>query len=98
MGHIWILLFYIISFYSCPPIGPAFIISFFIFDQGLCFYIHYFTKSKKFTFGEMLKHVIYGFMNTKTYTLVILLHMMNARVKIPIWIWLFDANFKITNK
>ena len=46
----------------------------------------------------MLKHVIYGFMNTKTYTLVILLHMMNARVKIPIWIWLFDANFKITNK
>ena len=98
MGHIWILLFYVISFYSCPPIGPAFIISFFRLDQGLCFYVHYFTKSKKFTFGEMLKHVIYGFMNTKTYTLVILLHMMNARVKIPIWIWLFDANFKITNK
>ena len=110
-----------ISPYFELPIGPAFILAFFIFDQGLCFYVHYFTPSKIFTFRETMTHFIWGFLNTKTYTMVlffhlflfivyfisyylfytskvILLHMMNAGVKIPIWIWLIDANFQMTNK
>ena len=45
-----------------------------------------------------MTHFIWGFLNTKTYTLVIFLHMMNAGVKIPIWIWIIDANFQLTNK
>ena len=84
---------------------------------------HYFTPSKIFTFRETMTHFIWGFLNTKTYTMVIpshlflfsifdlytyvlfhislkviLLHMMNAGVKIPIWIWLIDANFQLTNR
>jgi len=87
-----------ISPYLELPIGPAFILAFFIFDQGLCFYVHYFTPSKIFTLRETMTHFIWGFLNTKTYTLVIFLHMMNAGVKIPIWIWIIDANFQLTNK
>ena len=37
-------------------------------------------------------------MNTKTYTLVLLIHMMNAGVSIPIWIWLLDAKLTLTLK
>merc|ERR1712241_359236 len=80
------------------PINPGFIIAFFIFDQGLCFYIHYFTPSKKFSIQETMVHVVWGFLNTKTYTIVLLLHMMNADVSIPIWIWLIDAKFKLTTR
>ena len=35
-----------ISPYFDLPIGPKFIIAFFIFDQGFCLYCHYFTPSK----------------------------------------------------
>ena len=64
-----------ISPYFELPIGPAFILAFFIFDQGLCFYVHYFTPSKVFTFRETMTHFIWGFLNTKTYTMVIFFHL-----------------------
>jgi len=80
------------------PINPAFILVFFIIDQSLCFYIHFFTPSKKFTSQETLIHAVWGFLNTKTYTIVLLLHMMNSGVTIPIWIWLIDAKFQVTRK
>ena len=35
-----------ISVYMNLPISPGFVLAFFIFDQGLCFYIHFFTPSK----------------------------------------------------
>ena len=85
-----------IGSYLEVPINPGFILAFFIYDQGLCFYVHYFTPSKTFTAQETLIHVTWGFLNTKTYTLMLLLHMMNAGVVIPVWIWLIDAGFKIT--
>ena len=79
------------------PIGPLFIVGFFIFDQGMCYYVHYHTPSKKYDLKETLVHVTWGFLNTKTYTMVILLHMMNAGVTIPFWIWCIDGYFKITS-
>merc|ERR1719483_192428 len=80
------------------PIGPVFIAAFFLADQALCLYCHLFTPSKEFTLKETLIHVVWGFLNTKTYTLVILLHMMNAGVSIPIWIWLIDWQLGLTLK
>merc|ERR1712168_1543624 len=38
------------------------------------------------------------FLNTKTYTLVRLLHMMNAGVTIPLWLWALDAYFQVTQR
>ena len=70
-------------------------IGFFLVDQALCVYIHAFTPSKKFPLKETLTHVVWGFLNTKTYTLVVLLHMMNAGVTIPIWLWALDAYFQV---
>jgi len=80
------------------PIGPVFIAAFFFADQALCLYCHLFTPSKDFTVRETLIHVVWGFLNTKTYTLVILLHMMNAGVSIPVWIWLLDWQLGLTLK
>ena len=70
-------------------------IGFFLVDQALCVYIHAFTPSKKFPLKETLTHVVWGFLNTKTYTLVVLLHMMNAGVTIPLWLWSLDAYFQV---
>ena len=37
---------------------------------------------------ETLTHVVWGFLNTKTYTLVVLLHMAGAGVRVPLLVWL----------
>ena len=68
---------------------------FFLVDQALCVYIHAFTPSKKFPLKETLTHVLWGFLDSKTYTLVILLHMMNAGVTVPLWLWSLDAYFQV---
>ena len=60
------------------PINAYFIMAFFIYDQSLCYYVHYYTPSKKYDLKETMVHVVWGFLNTKTYTIVILLHMMNS--------------------
>ena len=60
------------------PINAYFILAFFIYDQLLCYYVHYYTPSRKYAFKETMIHVVWGFLNTKTYTIVILLHMMNS--------------------
>merc|ERR550517_1994755 len=84
--------------YCHLTIGPAFVICFFLVDQALCVYCHTFTPSKKFPLKETLTHVVWGFLNTKTYTLVVLLHMMNAGVTIPLWLWALDAYFQVTQR
>ena len=78
--------------------GPAFVICFFLVDQALCVYCHAFTPSKKFPLKETLTHAVWGFLNTKTYTLVLLLHMMNAGVTIPLWLWALDAYFQVDRR
>merc|ERR1712106_665750 len=56
------------------------------------------TPSKEFTVRETLIHGVWGFLNTKTYTLVILFHMMNAGVSIPVLVWLLDWQLGLTLK
>merc|ERR1712233_117402 len=84
--------------YCHLPIGPAFVLCFFLVDQALCVYIHAFTPSKKFPLKETLTHVLWGFLDSKTYTLVVLLHMMNAGVTVPLWLWSLDAYFQVTQR
>ena len=79
-------------------IGPAFICLFFLYDQLCCLYCNYFTPSKHFTLRETLVHAVWGFLNTKTYTLVLLLHMMRAEVTIPVLLWLLDWKLELTLK
>ena len=84
-----------ISPYLYLPIGPRFIALFFFLDQLICLYIQFCTPSKNSTVKETLAHIVWGFLNTKTCILVILLHMMNAEQSIPIGIWLVDGYFQI---
>merc|ERR1712209_130107 len=88
----------VVAPYCHLPIGPAFVIGFFLADQALCVYCHAFTPSKEFPLKETFTHAVWGFLNTKTYTLVVLLHMMNAGVAIPLWLWALDAYFKVTER
>ena len=82
--------------YLSLSIGPTFILAFFIIDQAICLYCHLMTPCKKFSIKETMIHIIWGFMNTKTYTLVVLLHMMNAGVSIPLLLWIIDWKLKLT--
>ena len=82
--------------FTSLSISPSFIALFFLYDQLCCLYCNYFTPAKKFGIRETLTHAIWGFINTKTYTLVLLLHMMNAQVSIPIWLWLLDWKLELT--
>merc|ERR1712110_1290111 len=59
-------------------ITPMFILAFFTIDQLACLYCHLMTPCKQFTVRETLTHVVWGFLNTKTYTLVLLLHLMSS--------------------
>ena len=79
-------------------IGPVFVLGFFLYDQLACLYIHCCTPSKTFSLRETLVHVVWGFLNTKTYTLVLLLHMMQAEVTIPVLLWLLDWKLELTLK
>jgi len=87
-----------LSPYLYLPIGPVFITLFFICDQAICLYCHLCTPSREFTVRETMIHAVWGFLNTKTYTIVILLHMMNAGVCIPVVIWLLDWWLGLTLK
>jgi len=84
--------------YLYIPIGPVFISLFFIWDQAMCVYCHLCTPSKEFSARETMIHAVWGFLNTKTYTLVLLLHMMNAGVAIPVVIWVLDWLLGLTLK
>ena len=77
-------------------IGPTFISLFFVYDQLCCLYCNYFTPARQFSARETLVHAVWGFLNTKTYTLVLLLHMMNAQVTIPVLLWLLDWKLELT--
>ena len=45
-----------------------------------------------------MSHILWGLINAKSYTAVILLHAMNANVSIPIIIWLADAYCGLTTR
>ena len=77
-------------------ISPTFIIIFLLADQLFCLYCHIMTPCKQFTIKETMTHVVWGFLNTKTYTLVMLIHMMKAGVNIPLILWIIDWKCQLT--
>merc|ERR1711892_1216358 len=80
------------------PINSWFILMFFIVDQLLCFYCHLLTPSKSYPFRKTLVHMIYGFFHTKTFALILLLHLRHAGVQIPLDVWILDSVFGVTDK
>jgi len=80
------------------PINSWFILMFFVVDQLLCFYCHLLTPSKSYPFRKTLVHMIYGFFHTKTFALILLLHLRNAGVQIPLDVWILDSVFGVTDK
>ena len=84
--------------FSQLTIGPTFIFLFFLYDQLCCLYCNYVTPAKHFTLRDTLVHAVWGFLNTKTYTLVLLIHMMKAEVTIPVLLWLLDWKLELTLK
>jgi len=94
----WLTTLSSLQHFTSLTIGPTFISLFFLYDQLCCLYCNYFTPAKQFSVRETLVHAVWGFINTKTYTLVLLLHMMNAQVSIPVWLWLLDWKLQLTLK
>jgi len=73
-------------------ITNTFIIIFFAVDQLLCFIFLFITprgKIKLFSLERIIQSIIFGFLNTKTYHLIILL--LSRGVEITIIVWIIDA-------
>jgi len=79
-------------------IDKSTVLGFIIIDQLLCIYCHYCLPSKEMSFKETLTHAVWGFVNTKTYHIVLLLHMQSISLEIPLIIWLIDSAFALTDK
>merc|ERR1712110_2776 len=79
-------------------ITPMFILAFFTMDQLACLYCHLMTPCKQFTVRETLTHVVWGFLNTKTYTLVLLLHLMSSGFRVPLLLWILDWQLGLTQR
>lgn len=80
------------------PVGPTFIAVFFAVDQLLCLWAHHKTDGVKLGLGETMKHVVWGFINTKTFHLVVLLHLNSQQFSIPLAVWFIDYWFGLTAK
>jgi hypothetical protein len=81
-------------------ITPSFICAFFLFDQAVCAYLVFFDttdgKPVKIPFLKAIKHISYGFLNCKTYTLIIFLHMYHSGVRFSFTVWMLDCVFRIS--
>lgn len=77
------------------PVTPMFIVVFFALDQAVCAYATFFDtgsgKPAPVPSKKLLLHILYGFINTKSYTFIILVHMYHAECQIPLLVWLLDA-------
>lgn len=80
-------------------INETFIFCFFLIDFAICLSLSFSSqmgKTKRFALKRMLQSITYGFLNTKTYHLLILLLIRGA--KIHIFLWLIDIVLNITEK
>lgn len=78
-------------------INNEFILFFFLIDFLICCVFTFFTprgKTKQFPLSRITQSIIFGFLNTKTYYLILLFLLRGA--KIPIFLWLIDAFFQIS--
>lgn len=80
-------------------IGPYFIIIYFFLDLSLCCYCQFVHFPNNIPLKKTVAHIIWGFLNAKSYTLVVLLHAMSAEadVSISIIVWIVDAYYGITS-
>jgi len=74
------------------------VILFILVDQLLCLYCHYCMPSKEMSLKETLTHAVWGFLNTKTYHIMLLLHMQNIDLNVPLIIWILEASLGLTDK
>ena len=87
-------------------VTPTFIVLFFLVDQIFCITCHFVTrkfKTKEFSYRQdssqmkdIFKHATWGFVNSKTYHLILLLLMYNNEIKISVFPLLVDAALGIT--
>jgi len=80
-------------------IGPWFLCVFLVADQLLCFACVFKTpkgKTLPISTARLLQSVVYGFLNCKTYYLVLLPVIFG--LEIPIFAWLIDAAFGLSAK
>ena len=77
---------------------PFFIAAYFFLDTILCFYCHFFHSQNNFSLQKTVKHIVWGFINAKSYTLIIFLSALNAGSSIPTLVWFLDAYFNVTGR
>ena len=82
----------ILSFYI--TINYQFIFLFLLIDQILCLFCM--KKSIIFKKKELLKHIFYGFLNCKTYNLLLLFTLYGTKINVTIW--LIDAIFSLSER
>ena len=87
------------QFYYTITINNNFIICFFLIDQILCLICTFITprgKTVQMTTERILKSVFFGFINTKSYFLVLLFLLRG--VNLSLFVWIFDAILNISGR
>ena len=79
-------------------VGGYFISAYFLFDIVLCFYCHFIYYENKYSSRKTIKHIAWGFINAKSYALLILLFASNMAIPVPMVTWLIDAYLGVTGK
>eukprot|EP00040_Diaphanoeca_grandis_P023643 m.128884 g.128884 ORF g.128884 m.128884 type:complete len:432 (+) comp29359_c1_seq2:252-1547(+) len=80
-------------------ITPALIAALVIADQCMCWMFMLETpkgKSISFDTWTTMKHVVYGFFNCKTYSLILLLLLLGFKINVTVW--LIDSCFGVTRR
>ena len=80
----------------CFAVTGWMVVAFLVVDQVLCVYCHWWTPTVEFTAKKTAKHIIWGFLNCKTFYLVLLVHLWRAETRFSLAVWLVDAVLGIT--
>lgn len=100
LGHVLVygLLGYLIPF-PAITITNEFILWFLVADQLLCLICSIRTpvgKTRWDGWKNLWVHIVWGFLNCKTYTLIVLLCCRGSKVNVLVW--LIDAIFKLSSR
>jgi hypothetical protein len=80
-------------------LDDKFILYFFIVDFLVCLIFTYYSpkgKTKRMPISRILQSILYGFINTKSYFLI--LFFLSRGVKISIFLWIFEGAFSLSEK
>eukprot|EP00928_Gymnodinium_smaydae_P082529 TRINITY_DN65869_c0_g1_i1.p1 TRINITY_DN65869_c0_g1~~TRINITY_DN65869_c0_g1_i1.p1 ORF type:complete len:418 (+),score=27.54 TRINITY_DN65869_c0_g1_i1:29-1255(+) len=86
-------------YYATVVVGPRCLATFLIVDQMLCVACLFKTpkgKSKPMAMSRIFQSVWYGFLNCKTYFLV--LFLLSFGLEVPILVWLLDAALGLSSR